>query len=82
MAANSMTMLLSLLRLGIGIGVMDQVMAAEDLDKGSLVRVLPAWSLPSVAVSILTPGRLVPGKTRVFINLLLGQLAGAQVRDR
>jgi DNA-binding transcriptional LysR family regulator len=65
-----MTMLRSLLRLGMGIGVMDQVMAAEELSSGTLVRVLPEWSLPPVAVSLLTPGRLIPAKTRVFIDLL------------
>ena len=69
-SANNMTMLRSLLRLGLGIGVMDQVMAAEDLSSGTLVRVLPVWSLPPVAVSLLTTGRLIPAKTRVFIDLL------------
>lgn len=69
-SANNMTMLRSLLRLGMGIGVMDQVMAAEELSSGTLVRVLPEWSLPPVAVSLLTPGRLIPAKTRVFIDLL------------
>jgi DNA-binding transcriptional LysR family regulator len=69
-SANNMTMLRSLLRLGMGIGVMDQIMATEDLSSGTLVRVLPEWSLPPVAVSLLTPGRLIPAKTRVFIDLL------------
>jgi DNA-binding transcriptional LysR family regulator len=74
-SANNMTMLRSLLRLGMGIGVMDQVMAAEDLSRGTLVRVLPDWSLPPVAVSLLTPGRLIPAKTRAFVDLLTQRFA-------
>ena len=70
---NNMTMLRNLLRLGRGIGVMDEVMAAADVKNGMLRRVLPDWTLPPVAVSVLTPGRLIPAKTRVFIELLAQQ---------
>lgn len=73
-SANNMTMLRTLLRLGVGIGVMDQVMAGHDLSSGALTRVLPEWSLPSVAVSLLTPGRLVPAKTRIFTEILKQRL--------
>jgi DNA-binding transcriptional LysR family regulator len=68
--ANNMTMLRNLLRLGQGIGVMDEVMAAADVKDGMLRRVLPRWTLPPVAVSVLTPGRLIPAKTRAFVELL------------
>jgi DNA-binding transcriptional LysR family regulator len=74
-AANNMSMLRTLLRLGQGIGVMDEVMGAEDVKAGLLRRVMPAWTLPPVAVSVLTPGRLVPAKTRVFIDLMAQRLS-------
>lgn len=77
-SANNMTMLRSLLRLGQGIGVMDEVMGAADVKDGVLRRVLPEWRLPSVAVSILTPGRLMPAKARVFSELLAQQFGRAQ----
>jgi DNA-binding transcriptional LysR family regulator len=75
--ANNMTMLRNLLRLGQGIGVMDEVMGAADVKDGRLRRVLPEWTLPPVAVSVLTPGRLLPAKTRVFIELLVKQFGAA-----
>lgn len=75
-SANNMTMLRSLLRLGQGVGVMDEIMGAEDVKVGGLKRVLPKWTLPPVAVSVLTPGRLLPAKTRAFIELLAARLGG------
>lgn len=73
-SANNMTMLRTLLRLGRGIGVMDEVMGAEDEKAGVLQRVLPQWTLPPVAVSVLTAGRLLPVKTRAFIDLVASKI--------
>ena len=72
--ANSMTMLRSLMRMDMGIGMMDQLMANEDVRAGLIKRVLPKWSLPSVPISIVTPSRLVPARTRVFIDLVTAEL--------
>jgi DNA-binding transcriptional LysR family regulator len=73
--ANNMTMLRNLLRLGQGIGLMDEVMGAADVNDGVLCRVLPEWSLPPVAVSILMPSRLLPAKVRAFSECLARQLS-------
>jgi DNA-binding transcriptional LysR family regulator len=70
-SANNMTMMRVLLRKGLGIGLMDDVMGGEDVKAGLLRRVLPEWSVPSVEVSILTPTRLLPAKTREFINIVV-----------
>ena len=78
LSANNMTMLRSLLRLGRGIGVMDEVMGAEDVKAGVLRRVLPEWTLPPVAVSALTAGRLLPIKTRAFIDLVASKIGAAR----
>ena len=75
-SANNMTMLRSLLRLGQGIGVMDELLGSEDVKSGVLKRILPKWTLPPVAVSVLTPGRLVPAKTRSFIDFVTAWLGG------
>jgi DNA-binding transcriptional LysR family regulator len=41
------------------------------LDQGRLVRVLPEWDLPSVGIWCVLPGRrLVPARTRAFIDML------------
>ena len=66
--ANSMAMLLSLLRRGMGIAIADELLAAPDLREGRLKRVLPTWTLPPVAVSILSPSRLLPSAARMFIT--------------
>lgn len=67
---NNMSMLRSLACLGVGIAVMDEIVAAEEVAAGRLQRVLPEWSLPPVPVSLLTPARLLPAKTRLFIDAL------------
>ncbi len=72
---NNMTMLRNLLRLGQGIGLMDEVMGAADVNDGVLCRVLPEWSLPPVAVPILMPSRLLPAKARAFSECLARQLS-------
>ena len=69
-SANNMTMILQLARSGVGIAVSDEVIGAHECATGRLVPVLEGWSLPSVAVSVLTPGRVLPAKTRLFVDML------------
>lgn len=73
-ATNNMSMIRSLARLGLGIAVMDEVMAEEDVAAGALRRVLPGWHLPPVPVSALTPARLLPAKTRAFLEVLTSRM--------
>ena len=50
------------------------------LQRGALRRVLPLWCLPGSAAWAVFPERkLMPVKTRVFIDML--QMALAQVQD-
>lgn len=72
--ANSMTMLRSLMRLDMGVVIMDELLASEDVRSGIIKRVLPQWSLPSVPISILTPSRLVSAKTRIFTEFIVSEL--------
>jgi DNA-binding transcriptional LysR family regulator len=50
------------------------------VQRGELRRVLPDWSLPAATAWAVFPGRrLMPAKTRAFIEMLdvaLGQVAG------
>jgi DNA-binding transcriptional LysR family regulator len=69
-SANSLAMIRHLARLGVGIAVLDEMVARDDVASGALVPVLPGWSLPPVAVSVLTPTRLLPAKTRRFVELM------------
>jgi DNA-binding transcriptional LysR family regulator len=74
-SANNMAMILQLARLGIGIAVLDDLIASEDVRTGVLRPVLPDWRLLPSAVSIITPSRLLPAKTRIFINMLTERLS-------
>lgn len=46
----------------------------RDLAQGRLERVLPEWDLPSTPVYIVTTSRLLPAKTRCFIDFAMKQL--------
>jgi DNA-binding transcriptional LysR family regulator len=50
-------------------------MAAADVASGRLVRVLPSWSHVAPDVYALTTTRLLPAKTRVFIDFLTASLS-------
>ncbi len=73
--ANNLRFVLELAALGVGIGMVDVAMARAAVAAGTLVRVLPAWSPPPVLVHALTPSRLVPAKTRLFLDCLSEHLA-------
>ncbi|MEW6341233.1 MAG: LysR family transcriptional regulator [Paraburkholderia sp.] len=55
---------------GMGIAVLDTELARDDVALGRLVRVLPEWSLEPVQVHAITETRLLPARTRLFIEFL------------
>lgn len=76
--ANSPELLIRLARAGAGIAAVPDYFAVPDLRSGALRRVLPQWQLPSHGAWAVFPGRkLMPAKTRVFIDTLQTALAGA-----
>jgi DNA-binding transcriptional LysR family regulator len=74
--ANNIRLLLQLATLGLGVAVLDCKLAQPEVDAGRLVRVLPEWSPPPVPVHALTPSRLLPAKTRLFLDCLSQHLQG------
>lgn len=69
--ANSPELLIRLARAGAGIVAVPDHFAQADLRRGLLRRVLPDWHLPSHTAWAVFPGRkLMPAKTRVFIDML------------
>jgi DNA-binding transcriptional LysR family regulator len=58
---------------GAGIMLAHVWFVGQELADGRLVRVLPEWSFdrPTAVQIVLPPGRLVPAKTRVFIDRLV-----------
>ena len=81
-AANSPELLIRLACAGAGIAAVPDFFARPFLHRGALRRVLPGWSLPSHPVWVVFPGRkLMPAKTRVFIDMLQTALGGAELGD-
>ena len=69
--ANSPEVLVRMAATGVGIAASTELFAREYLQSGELVRVLPEWSFPVVTGWAVFPGRrLMPAKTRVFLDML------------
>ena len=70
-SANSPAMLVRLACAGSGIVAVPDLFAMEHVLSGELQRVLPDWHLPSpIAWAVFPERRLMPTKTRAFIDLL------------
>ncbi|WP_338760756.1 LysR family transcriptional regulator [Massilia sp. METH4] len=71
MTGNSPELLARLAAAGAGIASCTDRYAAPLVAAGTLVKVLPDWSFPSVTGWAVFPGRrLMPAKTRVFLDML------------
>jgi DNA-binding transcriptional LysR family regulator len=76
--ANSPELLIRLARAGAGIAAVPEAFAQPLVRRGELRRVLADWRLPSQTAWVVFPGRrLMPAKTRVFVDMLHAALAGA-----
>jgi len=75
--ANSPEMLIRLAQQGCGIVIASHHFVAPYVRSGELVPVLADWTLPEVSAWAVFPGRrLMPARTRVFIDALQGACAG------
>ncbi len=75
--ANAPELLISLARAGVGIAAVPDYFAAASVRRGELRRVLPEWSLPAHTAWAVFPGRrLMPTKTRAFIDMLAAAVSG------
>lgn len=74
---NSIGMIRRLATLDLGIAVLAEEVVAEDLASGRLRRVLPQWQATPVPVYAITETRLLPAKTRRFIDFLRERLGQA-----
>jgi len=76
-SANSPELLMRLAVAGIGIAAVPEYFAAANVRNGLLRRILPDWSMPShTAWAVFHDRKLMPAKTRVFIDMLEIALAG------
>jgi DNA-binding transcriptional LysR family regulator len=79
--ANSPELLLRLARAGAGITVVNDHFADQYVRAGELVPVLADWRLPPVGAWAVFPGRrLMPARTRVFIDALAAKFSGPECK--
>lgn len=76
---NSVGLSRSLAILGVGIAALDTELTREDVAAGRLLRVLPEWSLTPVQVHAITETRLLPARTRLFIDFMKQRLQALSV---
>lgn len=72
-SANSMSLLKQCVLQDIGIAMLSDAMMREDLAHGTVIRVLPDWCPNEVPVYALTETRLLPAKTRTFLEFIAQQ---------
>lgn len=76
--ANSPELLIHLARAGAGIAAVPDYFAAPFVHRGELRRVLKDWALPTFRAWAVFPGRrLMPAKTRAFMEMLQTALVAA-----
>lgn len=68
--AGGMRFLVELAKAGMGVALLDDVIAREAVASGALERVLPAWSAAPAPIHALTPSKLLPSRTRLFLDCL------------
>ena len=68
-ATNNFGVMRQLALRSVGVAGLHEPMVGSDLASGRLVRVLPGWVGGEKPVVLLTPSRLLPAKTRLFIEL-------------
>ncbi|MCD2516443.1 LysR family transcriptional regulator [Massilia sp. G4R7] len=81
--ANSPELLARIAAGGAGIAGSSSTFADPYLKTGQLVRVLPEWDLPAASGWAVFPGRrLMPAKTRAFLDMMGAACAAAGHEDR
>ncbi len=77
--ANSPEVLMRMALAGAGITVVHDYFALQYLQRGELVQVLPDWHTPPAPAWAVFPGRrLMPARTRVFLDALTAKFTGEE----
>ena len=76
---NSPELLMRMAIGGAGIAGVHDHFAAGHVERGELVPVLPDWRIPPVVASAVFPGRrLMPARTRAFLDALADKFSGPE----
>lgn len=69
LVSEGVTSLREAARAGLGVLVLPDWLAREDLVAGRLVRVLPQWNAPELPLHVIYPGqRHLPARVRAFVE--------------
>ncbi len=80
---NSPDLMLRLACAGSGIGAAHDHFAQPHVERGELVQVLADWALPPTAAWAVFPGRrLMPARTRVFLDALQAEFSGPRCQAK
>jgi LysR family transcriptional regulator for bpeEF and oprC len=79
---NSISMLRRIAALGGGIAALDEAGSEKAVEAGRLQRILPAWHAGPFPVYAVTDTRLLPAKTRIFVEYLSERLGDKWGRNR
>lgn len=74
-AVNNFGFMRQLSLLGLGVAALHEPMVVPDVRAGRLARILGDWTLREAPVYALMPSRLVPAKTRLFLEMLTARVA-------
>lgn len=72
---NNQSLMRLLAERGMGIAPMAISLVADSVVKGSLLRVLPEWRMPTMPIHALMTSRLQSAKSRAFVDFLGSRLA-------
>ena len=75
-SANSLGLLQRVAAQGMGIALLPEIGVRKDVAAGRLQRVLPDWAGSTVPVHALTATRLLPARTRAFIDFMKARTDG------
>lgn len=72
--ANGIRLLAELAVAGRGVALLDARVARPWIERGELVRVLPGWRPAPAPIHAVTASRIVPLRTRLFLEMLRDRL--------
>jgi DNA-binding transcriptional LysR family regulator len=82
LTANSPELLARIACGGAGIAASSDLFVSNYVRRGELVRVLPDWELPTATGWAVFPGRrLMPAKTRVFLDMMEEMFCQDRLKD-
>jgi DNA-binding transcriptional LysR family regulator len=74
-STNNVSMTLRLAEKGHGVAVLSPAAARAAHEAGTIRRVLDDWNMSPIAVHVVTTSRILPARTRAFVDFLAARLA-------